>query len=286
MISTQGGKVQVQFVDYGNYDDVKPWEVKELLEEFFTTPAHAFPCAIFNCTPTSGSWPREAITLFRKLTEGEESEADQPIVGLVVSQLADGTFALELIDRQNRSVIETMRQKGYVTPSGTAKKRAPVITKRSVTSPPSSTTTQQREAPKRAPVVKIDPRSTRTQQPSGSVTSSRKQTSRETNSSSGRSEQGAAAGSVTSSTSKFRDVTVRRGDFLDVEVVFIVTPGEFYIQLTKHQAALNETMTDLQKGYNLSSPSPALLDPQPGTPCCAFYDEDERWYREIGRAHV
>ena len=152
--------MQLQFVDYGNFDEVKPWEVKELKDDFFSPPAHAFPCSLANATPTGGSWSLQAVDMFRALAEGVGDEADRPVSGLVSAQNSDGSFIVELIDRSNKTVLSSLKKHGHIATSTSNKPRAPVVTKRSVTSPPSSAAaSQQREAPTRAPVVKIEPKS-------------------------------------------------------------------------------------------------------------------------------
>ena len=47
--------VKVQFVDYGNSEDVRPWEIKELDADFLHLPAQAFHCRLFNLQPPPSS---------------------------------------------------------------------------------------------------------------------------------------------------------------------------------------------------------------------------------------
>ncbi|KAJ8306560.1 hypothetical protein KUTeg_017105 [Tegillarca granosa] len=69
-------------------------------------------------------------------------------------------------------------------------------------------------------------------------------------------------------------------DSVEVEVVFVTNPSEFWCQMTSHTAELQTMMDKMNEVYNSLSPNDLCIDqPEIGLPCVAKYSEDELWYR-------
>ena len=64
------GEITVQFVDYGNLENVHISNLLELDDRFLELPMQALECSLYGIRPTNGKdeWPHDAIDLFETLT--------------------------------------------------------------------------------------------------------------------------------------------------------------------------------------------------------------------------
>ena len=72
--------------------------------------------------------------------------------------------------------------------------------------------------------------------------------------------------------------TVSPGQTVSAFTSFIESPSKFWVQLAGCDDELTFLMETLSKHYG-SGTEPPLVNPVPGQPCVALYDEDKQWYR-------
>ena len=79
---------------------------------------------------------------------------------------------------------------------------------------------------------------------------------------------------------KYVSLAIEIGNVEKVFVAYALTPHEFYCQLSKSADSLEQLMTDLNTEYeNLGPNQNKLISHVSGTPCCAVFHEDRRFYR-------
>ncbi|NWV02947.1 TDRD1 protein, partial [Ptilonorhynchus violaceus] len=68
---------------------------------------------------------------------------------------------------------------------------------------------------------------------------------------------------------------------LSVIVCTVYTPGEFYCQISNsHELLALKSLNKSLSEYCRKTP-PDVFEPKNGDPCCAFYSEDDNWYRAV-----
>ncbi|KAJ7325220.1 hypothetical protein JRQ81_018240 [Phrynocephalus forsythii] len=82
---------KVQFVDYGNYEEITLDKVRQISSSFMKLPFQAIRCCLSGVRPTKKDWTKEAIATLQICTAGKKLQAK------VVSIIADST-EVELID--------------------------------------------------------------------------------------------------------------------------------------------------------------------------------------------
>ncbi|XP_074855208.1 tudor domain-containing protein 1 isoform X2 [Carettochelys insculpta] len=85
------GAIQVQFVDYGNTEEVTPDKLRQISSTFLKLPFQGIKCWLSGVKPLNKEWLPEATARFQMCTAGIKLQA------IVVSFNKDGT-GLELID--------------------------------------------------------------------------------------------------------------------------------------------------------------------------------------------
>ena len=79
---------------------------------------------------------------------------------------------------------------------------------------------------------------------------------------------------------EFNEASIPVGTSEQAFISYVVTPQEFYCQLGKNLAKLDEVMDKLEGHYRSLGPSEKRLKSMvPGMPCAAKYSVDDAWYR-------
>ena len=87
-------------------------------------------------------------------------------------------------------------------------------------------------------------------------------------------------GSVAAINTKYKKVMLDTGSAIDVNVVHIDTPENFFIQQTKNSEYLEDLMKSLSDEYSpLSEAKLAIQQPQVGQICAGRFTEDDEYYR-------
>ncbi|RZF39599.1 hypothetical protein LSTR_LSTR001120 [Laodelphax striatellus] len=76
VMTSSFGNIAVQFIDYGNSEEVTADQVKEITSELCSLPAQAVKCYLLGASSESGTeWSDEKLTEFSLATEGKTLEA-------------------------------------------------------------------------------------------------------------------------------------------------------------------------------------------------------------------
>ncbi|XP_052256501.1 uncharacterized protein LOC127861849 isoform X4 [Dreissena polymorpha] len=82
------------------------------------------------------------------------------------------------------------------------------------------------------------------------------------------------------SPNKFSPVTLEIGEQIDVYAVYITNPDQFWCQVIRNTASLEQLMEDMNVCYNgVADGEMILSNPAVGAPCAAKFAEDNMWYR-------
>ncbi|KAH7975308.1 hypothetical protein HPB52_000569 [Rhipicephalus sanguineus] len=76
----------------------------------------------------------------------------------------------------------------------------------------------------------------------------------------------------------FNYPALTEGVAVPVEVCWVLTPGEVFVQLKETQGVLEQLMSEMQAFY-ASLGDTVSNDIRPGQACVALYSEDQQWYR-------
>ena len=95
----KGNMVQVQFIDYGNDEEIPSRQVKQLKQQHATIPVQSFQCSLFGAKTTTGAWSDEATAKF------EELAMDKKLVGAITEKSVNGVYVVELIDGETSLII-------------------------------------------------------------------------------------------------------------------------------------------------------------------------------------
>ena len=110
----QNRKVLINFVDYGNKEEVEVTELKQLTQEYCSLPAQAVKCSLHNVKPASATWQESDVEKFRELTE------DRSLVGQVMNRSNDGCYVIDLNDtdpKAQQNIPEKMIADGNARPA-------------------------------------------------------------------------------------------------------------------------------------------------------------------------
>ncbi|CAH0384418.1 unnamed protein product [Bemisia tabaci] len=72
------------------------------------------------------------------------------------------------------------------------------------------------------------------------------------------------------------------GSLSDVIVTFVESPMRFFIQLTNFKKDLDTVMSAIDSFCNSARGASGMINPDDASlnlPCCAFFDQDQKWYR-------
>ncbi|KAL1420492.1 hypothetical protein MTO96_024310 [Rhipicephalus appendiculatus] len=76
----------------------------------------------------------------------------------------------------------------------------------------------------------------------------------------------------------FNYPALTEGVAVPVEVCWVLTPGEVFVQLKETQGVLEQLMSEMQ-AYYATLGDTVSSDIRPGQACVALYSEDQQWYR-------
>lgn len=67
-----------------------------------------------------------------------------------------------------------------------------------------------------------------------------------------------------------------------VYITSVISPKNFFCQLTKSSAELDNLMTEIEEHYRpLGDHERSYTNPREGEACCAMFTEDDGWYRAV-----
>ena len=241
------GKVEVQFIDYGNRDDVSQDLLCSIPPEFMPLPVQAILCTLEGVFASSDSvWSDEEIDLFFKMVE-----ENHPMMVVDYDDLM-GRYSVELFTGSANINEKYGRTVGKLSARHTAPAPPPNSHRKTVAPAGSQKSTSSGESttPERPQ-----------QQVSGWASWQQPQVS----------------------PAPLKPVELKKLDidngYKDVFIEFTVHPGEFYCSLETSADQLLEMMNSMNEEYSELPPHALQITAlKPGQICCASY-LDGKWYR-------
>ena len=303
------GTAQVFYVDFGNTETVNISDIKEPLSEFFSLPAQAVSFSLAETSPRDGStWNQDAIGAFQDLT------VNKSFTCRVVGLDDDGYPSAKLVDHQNKDIgLEFIRQGHAKAPLGLAanklshppvtQEKPPVQNFNSHLGGGGASQTHSRTSSKGS---NQSPFQSQKASPAHSFSSGEGKTWSKQRHPSNRSDKdgsnrsrsyqkGSPKGSLSSRSSlqgsrdqspstyrssRYRRVRLQTGESYEVCVCHVESLNEFYCQLHKNGARLQDLMQNIERHCN-SSNARLVSHPSPDVPVLAKFSGDGAWNRAI-----
>ena len=255
ILSMSAQHLTVDFVDYGNSDTVDRNAVMPLQSQYFSAPVHAVHCRLAGVVPVGGSdWSDDAAACFEELL-GEATHAMKIVSVSEFTHTAELTsVALKLIDR------------------GFARHKAdPTAAALSSGRPSRAVDTRQTE-------TQVKKRSSRDFEPA--VPSAGGSFSSPVSAGDSSVFDTLSPGLSSSALLSYTALDVAVGSQQSVVVSWVVTPSEFYCQLTNNCSVIEKLSSDVRKTYQSARDlTMSAADCVAGRTCVAFYEPDQSWYR-------
>ena len=115
VVSVAGDMIKVQFVDYGNAENVSKNSVKPLSTGYLSIPPLAIQCSLVNTEPSGDKWTEDAIAFMEELT------VDKVVTCKFLSYQEVTLFAGDI------DICEKLKEKGFAK-NGTSGQTASVTT--------------------------------------------------------------------------------------------------------------------------------------------------------------
>jgi len=107
-------QISVQFVDYGNINNVLVTDVRKIKREFLNLKFQAFECKLEGLVPTSGLfWPQKSVESFREII------GEGLFIAHVIKRYTNGALGLDIYKTgHKKSISDILVQKGIAKYEG------------------------------------------------------------------------------------------------------------------------------------------------------------------------
>ncbi|PIK54006.1 putative tudor domain-containing protein 1 isoform X8 [Apostichopus japonicus] len=246
-----GGKVRVQYIDYGDEDSIPLKNFRLLNGGMTQLPLQGLKCRLTGITPTGGEWSKDACEQFFALVSGEGKLL---LVNFLQPKEGDKeAYITKMIDETGLDIIGELLKAGVANKEEKSKPRS------------------------------IQPSPSHSVKPKANLSSPQEVKSQPK----GVSPPQVKTKAATVPSTKLNKTqipppiwqTLKEGDTLIVEVSGILShSGKFYAYLHQNLAAMVEQQESLQAYYQKSTPNP-IDQFRRGELIVSLYSVDGNWYR-------
>lgn len=242
------GMAEVLFVDFGNTDFVSKDSICALRPDLYATPVQSFKCRMVGIAATQDFWPPQHVAQFEDLVLEKSFTATFTSCNPITD-----CYSVQLV---NESGVNVNHKFGVATGSAVLESTVGSKVKRSVqthgdldlqvTVQPSAASQSQPRARGIAHSLGVN----------------------------------VSDGGSVSSIAAVPPIVLKTGEKVDVTVVYVINPSDFWCHMRKFGEQNNRLAEDMTAVYGGMGQGEGLLRSlRPGCVCAALFDADETWYR-------